>query len=288
MLNLFKRCFVAPKDKIILSADYAALEDRVIACLSKDKNKCSVFLEGIDSHCLNAIGYFSNKIKELTSLTDDIQENAKIFTALVKGNNQEAIQIRSDSKPPTFALTYGAFPKKIANTINCSIEEATRIFNNYHNVLYPGVTRYREHTVLQKTLENRRVHLGLGFYLKSENPHSDVRTLVNATCQFWSILTLLTINKMHYLIDSCNYQDRIKTVSTIYDSIYYELDDDVELIQWLNNNLIENMLVPFIEDQTIPNEAESSIGYNWADMLSIPNKADVDIISNIRQSLNSK
>ena len=42
-----KKCFIAPKGKIILTADYSALEDRVIASLSRDVNKCNIFLQKI-------------------------------------------------------------------------------------------------------------------------------------------------------------------------------------------------------------------------------------------------
>ena len=38
------------------------MEDRVIANLSRDKNKCSIFTEGIDGHCLNSYYYFKDKI----------------------------------------------------------------------------------------------------------------------------------------------------------------------------------------------------------------------------------
>lgn len=43
-----KRCFVAPPGYVVFAIDYAALEDRVIASLTRDKNKCAVFTEGVD------------------------------------------------------------------------------------------------------------------------------------------------------------------------------------------------------------------------------------------------
>ena len=49
-----KRCLRAKEGFIFYMVDLSALEDRVIANLSRDKNKCSIFLNGVDGHCLNS------------------------------------------------------------------------------------------------------------------------------------------------------------------------------------------------------------------------------------------
>lgn len=109
-----KRCFTAPEGKVILTADYSALEDRVIACLSRDTNKCDIFLKDLDGHSLNALGYFPDKIAEIMDLTGDTAADAVAFKKLVDGEFKEskiAEAIRQDSKGPTFglALTTSAF-----------------------------------------------------------------------------------------------------------------------------------------------------------------------------------
>ena len=63
-----KRCFIAPKGRIIYTADLGALEDRVLANLSDDTNKKNIFLEGLDGHSLNACGYFPDEITVSISL----------------------------------------------------------------------------------------------------------------------------------------------------------------------------------------------------------------------------
>lgn len=270
-----KKCFTAPTGKIILTADYSALEDRVIASLSRDTNKCDIFLKDLDGHSLNALGYFYDKIKELMPLTGDTPTDATNFKKLVDSGNTEAERLRQESKGPTFGLAYGAFPPKIAATLKIPLEEAQNIFDNYHNVLYPGITDYRENYVLPTAQENGEIHLGLGFMLKTDDADRDIRTLANATCQFWSILTALTINKMHQLIDENNLENDVKVISTIYDSIYLEVTEDPAIIKWVNDNLIEIMLKDFMVDQIIHNEAESDIGYNWAEMVKVPNNASI-------------
>jgi len=240
----------------------------------------------LDGHSLNALGYFHDKIKALMPLTGDTPTDAMNFKKLVDEGNADAGKLRQESKGPTFGLAYGAFPPKIAATLKIPIEEAEEIFNNYHNVLYPGITDYRENYVLPTAKEYGEIHLGLGFTLKTDDADRDIRTLANATCQFWSILTALTINKMHQLIDSQNLEHDVKVISTIYDSIYLEVTEDPAIIKWVNDNLISSMLVDFMENQTIHNEAESEIGYNWAEMVAIPNNASVKQVKESLAKLN--
>jgi hypothetical protein len=278
-----KRCFTAPPGKIIIAADYNALEDRVIASLSRDKNKCDIFLKNLDGHSLNALGYFRNRVVQILELTGDNPTDAVNFKKLVDEGNIEAEDIRQESKAPTFGLSYGAYPPKIAATLKIPLEEAEEIFYNYHNVLYPGITDYRENYVLPTAIDEGEIHLGLGFTLKTDDPQRDIRTLANATCQFWSILTALTINKMHQLIDEKGYEEDIKVVSTIYDSCYLEVTADPKLIAWVNKNLIDTMLVDFMEDQIISNEAECDLGLNWAEMVTIPNNASEDYIRKVME-----
>jgi len=127
--------------------------------------------------------------------------------------------------------------------------------------------------------------MGLGCYIKTNNASKDIRTLHNATCQFWSILTLLTINKMHTLIDEADLQDRVQCISTIYDSIYFIVDNDADLIKWVNDQLVPIMCTDFMEDQTIKNEATAELGLDWADMTQIPNNATTKEITEVLNSL---
>ncbi len=276
-----KKCFIAPDDFIIYTADLSALEDRVIANLSEDVNKCNVFLEGLDGHSLNAVGYFPDKLIPILGENTDNITYVREFMRLNDEGNKEIKAIRQASKGPTFGISYGAFPPKIAATIKCSIEEATVLFNNYHNVLYPGITRYREEYVLPTAQSQGYLHLGLGARLYTDNPDKDIRTLNNATVQFWSILTLLAVNELHYLIDEAGYQNDIRVTSTIYDSIYIEVRKNPTIIKWLNDTLIPLMCADFLTNTIVHNDAEGQIGPNWADLTTIPKNATINQIKEI-------
>ena len=89
---------------------------------------------------------------------------------------------------------------------------------------------------------------------------------------------------MHKLIDEAGLQEDIKVVSTIYDSIYFEVREDPTIIKWLNDHLIPIMTQRFMEGQIVDNEAELEIGPNWAELKAISNNANIDEIKDCLKS----
>lgn len=279
-----KKALIAEQDKIIYAVDLSALEDRIIANLSRDKHKCDIFLKNLDGHCLNSYFYYKEEIEELLPRKEgeELYDYIKRYKDEVENGNKALKEIRQKGKPCTFGLSYGAYPPKIAQTIQCSIEKAIQIFDRYHNELYPDVTKFRER-VLNKAKEHNKINIGLGCYLRSSDPDKDVRTLANACCQFWSILSLLTVNKMNHLIEENNLSKDVEIISTIYDSIYLHITDNIEVIKWVNDTIIPILTTDPFEDTIIHNEAEGVIGYNWYDILPVPNNASSDEIRKIRE-----
>ena len=282
-----KKCLVAPKDKIILAIDYSALENRVIANLAKEDTLIKMYKDDLDGHCVNSLYYFREEIGQYIPLTGDLTTDARLYAS--KLDEIPALKaIRQRGKGPSFGLQYGAYPPKIASTIKCTLAEAETIFNRYHNELYPAVTAFREEFVLPTVKEHGRIHIGLGCYIKTDDPDRDIRTITNSCSQFWSILTLLAINKLHLEIDKAGFTEDIKVISTIYDAIYIEITDEAKYIQWVNNQIVPIMEQPFIENQVTMNQAVSDIGYNWASMKTIPHNASLEEIDTIRNLLKQK
>ena len=279
-----KRCFTAPEGFVIGAIDYAALEDRVMANLSKDTNKLGLFLEDLDGHSLSATYYYPDRVAAIIGPFTDNKLASIELKKLVDEGNKEAKQIRQDAKPISFGLAYGAYPKKVANTIKIPLEQAEAIFNAYHQDMYPGITSYRENYVLVTAKEHGRVHLGLGFYINSDDPERDIRTLNNSTCQFWSILTALAINKLHQLIDDAGLEKDVIITSTIYDSIYLEIRDTPEIIKWVNDRIVPVMEQDFMEEQIVHNSADLELGKDWSDLYTLPHNASITQIQKVRNN----
>lgn len=283
-----KKCIVAPPGYKVWTIDYSALEDRVIANLSGDVNKQNIFLEELDGHSLNAVGYFPERVAKILGPNTDNVTYVRKFMSEVDAGNKDIKQLRTESKGPTFGLAYGAYPLKIAKTIKCSIATATEIFENYHNVLYPGITKFREQIVLPNARSKGYSHLGLGCRLYVDDIEKDARTVFNAQSQFWSVLTLITIHRLHNEVEETNRQKDVLVNATIYDAIYGIVKDDTESIKWLNDTICPIMEEDFLEGQVVRNSANLEIGDSWADVIELPHNATEEDIQVVLNQINNK
>ena len=277
-----KRCLIAPPGRVIYTADLSALEDRVMANLSGDTNKQSVFLDGLDGHSLNACGYWPERVKKagMGVNINNVEYVKEFYRRVDVDKNTVLSKIRFDSKAPTFKLAYGGYPD--ADKGGTITQE---IFDNYHKVLYPGIAEYREEYVLPATKQRGFIHLGLGCRMYCSDAYGSIRTLNNATVQFWSILTLIAINEFNHQIREANLEHEVQVISTIYDSIYTQVVRDPEILKWVNDTIIPIMCIQYLEDEVIHNEAIGDIGLNWSDLHQVKNNATKEEIAIILKEL---
>jgi hypothetical protein len=148
------------------------------------------------------------------------------------------------------------------------VEPASRIYVNYHENLYEGISKYkREHTA--PTLKrDKQVHIGGGLHIK----HSDkitkavLRTVQNSLFQGWSFLTLIALERLRRKIYANNLQDKVKIQSSVYDSIYLMVKSEPEIIKWVVETAKPLMVQDFIIDQVIKLKSDFEISYDtWSD-----------------------
>ncbi len=278
-----KECFIPHYDNhIIFTADFGALESRVIANLTKDKNAISVFEDGLDSHCLNSYSYYKEEIEEaLPLLPNETQtEYIKRYKQEVDEGNKMLKSIRQKSKGVSFKLNYLGFPDEQKG--GAITQE---IFDRYHNELYPGFTKFREDNITNVVKDAGYMHLGLGCTIRSDDIDKDIRTVNNAYCQFWSVLSLIAMCRMGEEIVKAGYEKDIVITASIYDSLYYSCSNDPIIVKWLNDTLIPIMTKPFIHNQLIANEAEAEIGNDWSDLHQIKNNVSIEEVEKALKDL---
>ena len=153
--------------------------------------------------------------------------------------------------------------------------------------MYPTITEMRGEA-LKVAKKQGYVHMGLGARLYSDDIDTDSRTLFNSLSQFWSMLTLISLNELNFRIEETNRENDIVANSTIYDAIYGIVKEDAESIKWLNDNIVPIMEKDFMDNQIVHNEARLEIGTSWAKLKELPINATIEEIEEIKGKLNEE
>lgn len=277
--KLVKKCFKAPKGWLFMGSDFASLEDRINALLTKDSNKVKVYASGYDGHSLRAYYYWKDRMPDIEDTVDSINSIQTKYK-----------ELRQASKAPTFALTYNGTYLTLMNNCGFTEEEAKQIEANYHEL-------YKESDEWAKAkLEtcSRQGYIDVAFGLRIRTPlvgktvigssktpnmaSAEARSVANAfSGQSYGLLTNRALNEFMERVWDSEYKYDILPVATIHDAIYLMAKDDIRIVKWINDNLIECMAwqeLPEIKHDEVKLASELGIYYpNWANEITLPNHA---------------
>jgi DNA polymerase-1 len=109
--------FVAPEGYDFITADYSAMELRVLAHIADEKNMKKAFVAGKDLHTYTASLVFE------------------------KPEDKVSKQERQIAKAVSFLIVYGGGPFNLSETMGISLKKAEKVIAQYAKV-YPGVFKY--------------------------------------------------------------------------------------------------------------------------------------------------
>lgn len=277
--KLIKECFSAPKGWLFVGADFNSLEDYISALTTKDPNKLDVYIKGFDGHCLRAAYYFKDQCPDIDP-TDP---------ASVNSMKKKYPELRQESKSPTFALTYQGTWHTLVKNLGFSEDKAKEIEKGYHE-LYKVSDEY-----VQKRLEqaSKDGYVEVAFGLRVRTPllnqvifngsnmpyeaAAEGRTAGNALGQSYGLLNNRAAVEFMQKVWKSKYRYAIKIVALIHDAIYLLIKDDIEVVEWVNRELIKSMQwqeLPEIQHPTVKLGAALDIFWpNWANPTTLPNNA---------------
>lgn len=117
-----RSAFIAPPEKVFISADYSQVELRILAHLSQDANLKNVFLHNQDIHTQTAAQLLGISLDQVGS------EERKL------------------GKRINFSITYGLTPYGLAQDLGISPKQAKEYIDRYF-ATYPGIQTWMEKTV---------------------------------------------------------------------------------------------------------------------------------------------
>ena len=243
--------------------------------------------DGYDGHCLRAYYYFGDQMSGIEENPDSINTIEDLYPDL-----------RQDSKPATFALTYQGTWQTLVNNLGWSEEKSKQVEKAYHDLYYESDAWVQEHIKNAHNvgyvtgafgLRIRTPRLAKTVYDSSGMPYEaqkEQRTAGNALGQSWGLLNnRAAIELSERLKNKPEYRTKILPISHIHDAQYFLVRNDADVIHWLNENAVECMQWqehPDIQHDEVKLGGQVSIFYpSWAYELKLPNNASVEEISTL-------
>lgn len=276
--KIIKSCFKTTNEWIFCGADYMSLEDMINSLLTKDPNKLKIYIDKYDSHSFRTKAYWPELFTHLGNTPEEVNS--------IKDTHET---IRSASKAPTFALTFGGTFITLMKNCGFSEEEAKRIEANYHK-LYTVSDDWVADKLKQASIDGY-VTLAFGVRLRtpmlkqviwdsSSMPYeasAEGRTAGNAVSgQSYGSLTMRAANELIQRLRLSPFKYDIKICAIIHDAVYFLVRNNIDAVHWLNINLIECMQwqeLPEIQHDQVKLGAELDLFYpSWKDKLTLANK----------------
>mgnify|MGYP002639632062 CR=1 FL=1 len=117
-----RKAFIAKPGSVLMSADYAQIELRILASLSGDEALKQAYRDGIDIHTATAARVFSVPVEEVTRLQ------------------------RNKAKEVNYGIPYGISAFGLAARLRCSRTEAQELIDGY-NQNFPAVASFIVHQI---------------------------------------------------------------------------------------------------------------------------------------------
>ena len=235
-----RQAFIAPKDYVIVAADYSQIELRIMAHLSKDKGLLNAFEQGLDIHKTTA---------------------AEVFTVAINSVTKDQ---RRAAKAINFGLIYGMSAFGLAKQLGIDRNEAKEYVDLYFN-RYPGVKSFMDLTRdnakqngFVETVYGRRLYLPEINARNAARRQYAERTAINAPMQG----TAADIIK-HAMIDidiwisKANFN--AKMLMQVHDELVFEVHSKKlkEFVKEINDRMTKN------NDLIVPLEIDIGHGNNW-------------------------
>ena len=240
----FRSCFIAPKGRKLVIADYSGCELRIIAELSGDPVFLETFRNGGDLHSIVATEIFKKNVS--------------------KNENPE---LRQKAKIINFGLAYGMGPQGLSSALEISEDEARELLDKYFQS-YPLVKRYLEKSAeeaIQKgysvTIGGRRRYYEIDDKKDSKTIASVARQAKNAPIQGTNAdMTKLALIWIRDKIKERKLDAML--INTVHDEIVLECDEQIaEEVADITRNCMVKAGEYYLSK--LPVEVECSISECW-------------------------
>lgn len=244
------------------------------------------------------------------TINDPIQDIKEItpteYNALqINSIGKKYKHFRNASKPVTFAMAYGGTPYTLKKNCGFTDEEAQEIADRYH-LLYKESDQW-----VSDKLDDccRDGYATVAFGLRVRTPvlaksilntnvtarisSSEARSVGNAISgQSYGLLNNRAAVAFMEKVWASDYKYDIFPACLIHDAIYLVIRDDLNVLKWVNDNLVEEMEwqeLPEIAHDQVKLGAELAVFHpDWSNEILLPNYISKDGLKEVINNSLSK
>ena len=237
-----RSAFVAPKDWVLLSADYSQVELRVLAHLCEDETLTQAFMDDQDIHRIVAAEVFDVALQDVS---DDQRARAKAVN---------------------FGIIYGQGPFGLSTALRIPRHEAADFITRYHQrfarikeFLDACIAQAKDHGYVETIFGRRRRIVDIGAKNRQQQMAAE-RLAINSVVQGSAadLIKQAMLNIAHRIAD----EDRPShMLLQIHDELVFEVP--AAAIETEQAMIVEEMAGAI--DLTVPVKVDVGVGPNWMD-----------------------
>jgi DNA polymerase-1 len=289
--DIFKirEAFVPSEGMVLIVADYAQLEMRLMAHFSGDEKMINAIKNGIDLHCLTVSEMEGIPYDEIKSAVDTekakkkAESSGQVHRELID-REKDLLVKRQNAKATGFGILYGIGGPKLANGLTAELarttkpgdakpfiseEEGWSLIKKWLAV-FPGVKQYIgsikdriwRYGQVQTLLGRLRRFGDLKGMSKRDSAQCErqgVNSIIQGTAADIAKMAMITAEYDPYLN-----QLGARLLLQVHDELIWECPDNSETIKAVKKRVKEIMEHPFQTELLVPLPCEVGHGYTWA------------------------
>lgn len=274
--------FVPSAGMILIVADYAQLEMRLMAHFSKDEKMINAIRNGIDLHCFTVA-----EMNEGTVTYDEVVAAVKAEKKHKKGQLGRELTprelllllMRQDAKATGFGIIYGIGGRKLAAQLSktppgmperiLSSQEGDQLIEKWFKV-FPRVKEYIEyvHHCMSidgyvKTILGRKRRFGdvkgMAFKDRNRAERQGVNSIIQGTAADLAKVAMILADTDPVLTGL-----GARLLLQVHDELVWECPDNEETIKQVKDRVKQIMEHPLSMEFEVPLPVEAGHGYSWA------------------------
>ena len=258
-----REAFIAGDGNVLLASDYAQLEMRIMAHLSRDKTLCSSIRDGLDIHSATAAMMYDVPYELIKAAKDKDDASQPL-----NDSEKALLKKRKTSKTIGFGLLYGQGARKLADTLGIDIDEARSAMSRFNRKLSAipkhfngSIAKAKENAYCQTLLGRRRQLPGVNSPMSGDVAACERKTKnspIQGSAAEIAKLAMIRIHRDDYI-----YASGAKMLAQVHDEVLMEMPKATAEDPMFHERLRICMMHPLPKDLVVPLETSTKYGANW-------------------------